>query len=240
MIDIISKFLFAIPLAVAPCIAIVFFIYFRDKYEKEPYKLLRNSYLFGMLCIIPAIIIEEIFIWMGVDDNKGLLTTLIFAFLVVGLNEEVCKFTILKTFAFPKKDFNDPFDGIVYSVMISMGFATVENIIYSLSLGVESSLLRMFTAVPLHAVCAIFMGFFVGKAKFSQNKMLNYFYGITIATLVHGLYDFFLFQKNNAALAILSFVVLGASIAITFLAINHHQKKSPFNPHRAENNSQGL
>jgi protease PrsW len=220
--------LLAIPLAIAPGVGIVFFIYFRDKYEKEPFRLLRNCFLFGLLSIVPAILIELGMGRLGLNENQGILKTLVYAFFVVGLAEEMSKFFFLRVYAFPKKDFNEPFDGIVYSIMISMGFATIENVMYVAFEGLGTAVLRMFTAVPLHAVCAIFMGYFVGKAWFAKHRTWNMILGCGFAVFIHGLYDFFLFQQEMAELAVLSFVALGASVGISFIAIRRLQKGSPF------------
>lgn len=220
--------LIAISLAIAPGVGLCFFIYFRDKFEKEPFRLLRNCFLFGVLSVIPAAIIEMIFNAAGVNENQGILTTLIYAFLIVAVTEEICKFFILKRYAYRKAEFNEPFDGIVYATMISMGFATLENILYVASSGIGTAVLRMFSAVPLHAVCAVFMGYYAGKAKFAKNKAGNLLTGIFFAILIHGLYDFYLFQKDIPALWILSFVTLGASIGLSFIAIKKLQKVSPF------------
>jgi protease PrsW len=225
--------LIAISLAIAPGIGLCFFVYFRDKFEKEPFRLLRNCFLFGVLSVIPAAIIELIFNAAGINENQGVLKTMIYAFLIVAVTEEICKFFILKRYAYRKAEFNEPFDGIVYAVMISMGFATLENILYVTSSGIGTAVLRMFSAVPLHAVCAVFMGYYVGKAKFSKNKTGHLLTGIFFAILIHGLYDFFLFQKDFPALWILSFVTLGASIGLSFVAIKKLQKASPFHGERS-------
>ena len=226
--QILNILLIAIPLGLAPGMGIAFFIYFRDKYEKEPFRLLRNSFLFGLLSIVPAILIEIGFGKLGIDENQSLFKTLLYAFFVVGIAEEMSKFFFLRVYAYRKKDFNEPFDGIVYSIMISMGFATLENVMYVASGGISAALLRMFTAVPLHAVCAIFMGYFVGKAKFSKHPFLNMLLGCGMAVFMHGLYDFFLFQQLMAGLAILSFIALAAAIGVSFIAINKSENDSPF------------
>ncbi|HOV10989.1 MAG TPA: PrsW family glutamic-type intramembrane protease [Bacteroidales bacterium] len=226
--SIVSILLIAVPLAIAPGVGLCVFIYFKDKFEKEPFRLLKNSFLLGALSILPAMIIEVIITKLGVDENQGLLTTLIYAFLVVAFTEEGCKYFVLRKYIFSKPEFNEPFDGIVYSMMISMGFATVENLIYVVGSGLGTAVLRMFTAVPLHAVCAIILGYYAGKAKYSRIKTGNIVLGIFFAVFIHGLYDFFLFQKNIPALALLSFVALGVSIGLSFVAINKHQKNSPF------------
>ncbi|HOY30695.1 MAG TPA: PrsW family glutamic-type intramembrane protease [Bacteroidales bacterium] len=235
MMNMVSIILIAVPMAVAPGIGLSFFIYFKDKFEKEPFRLLRNCFLFGAVSIIPAIIIELLSGFAGMDENKGVLTTFFYAFCIVAVAEEVCKYVVLRFYVYKNAAFNEPFDGIVYAVMISMGFATVENILYAVTSGVGTTVLRMFTAVPLHAVCAIFMGYFIGKAKFSGRVPLNIAKGLFFAVLAHGLYDFFLFQKNVPALGILSFVTLGASVYLSFVAINKHQKNSPFNNRNSGN-----
>lgn len=233
--NIVSVILIAIPLSLAPGIGICFLIYFRDKFEKEPFRLLRNCFLFGMLSIVPAIIIEGTFNIAGINENHGLIETFMYAFFVVAVAEELSKFFFLKKYAYKKTDFNEPFDGIVYAVMISMGFATLENVMYVLMSGIGTAVLRMFTAVPLHATCAVFMGYFVGKAKFSDKKFANIITGIILAVIIHGLYDFFLFQKDIPALGIFSFITLGASVGLSFVAINKLQKNSPFKNRKIEN-----
>ena len=233
--SIVSLILIAVPLAIAPGVGLCLFIYFRDKFEKEPFRLLKNSFLLGALSIVPAIIIEVLITKLGIDDNQGFLITMIYAFVVVGVTEEGCKYFVLRKYIFPKPEFNEPFDGIVYSMMISMGFATVENIFYVIGSGIGTAVLRMFTAVPLHAVCAVILGYYAGRAKCSGSMFRNIILGFSLAVFVHGLYDFFLFQKNIPALGILSFVALGVSIGLSFVAINKHQKNSPFRKKLAGN-----
>ncbi|MEI6124279.1 MAG: PrsW family glutamic-type intramembrane protease [Bacteroidota bacterium] len=223
---IVSILLLVIPLAIAPGVAIAFFIYFRDKFDKEPFKLIRNCFLFGMLSILPAMTIEIALSYTGINENGSAWKTLLYAIFVVGLAEEMSKFLFLRTYVYRKPDFNYPFDGIVYAIMISMGFATIENIMYAANGGTQAALLRMFTAVPLHAVCAIFMGYYAGKAKFSKHKTATLILGIIIAVVVHGLYDFFLFQQEIPYLAIFAFVTLGVSVGFSFIAINKLRKIS--------------
>ena len=214
-------------LSVAPSLAIILAIYFSDKYEKEPFKLLLTSFLMGVVALIPAIIFELAFGFLEQPHNVFLI--FIYALWVVGLAEEGSKFFFLRTVPYVKPAFNEPLDGIVYAVMISMGFATVENIFYVVDGGLSVGLLRMFTAVPLHAVCGIVMGYYVGLAKFSQNnsrKLLST--GLLLAIVIHGLYDFFLFQQMMAGFAIFAFVVLIVAIVFAIKAIKIHRRNSPF------------
>lgn len=214
-------------LSIAPALAILMTIYFIDKYDREPIRLLLSSVMLGIVALIPAIIFELIFGFM--DQRENIFLIFIYAVWVVGFAEEGCKFFFLRMVPFNRPDFNEPLDGIVYGVAISMGFAAVENIFYVLNGGFGTGLLRMFTAVPMHAVCGIVMGYYVGLAKFSSNsarKLLST--GLLLAIVIHGLYDFFLIQQLWSGFAIFSFIVLIIGIAFGIKAIKTHRRNSPF------------
>jgi RsiW-degrading membrane proteinase PrsW (M82 family) len=223
-----TTLLITIALAIAPGIAIAIFIYFRDKYEKEPFKLLLGCFLFGLLSLVPAFILEFTEGLVGFSEQGNLLQVFIYALLGVGLVEEMSKYFFLRVYAYPKAAFNEPFDGIVYAVMIAMGFATGENVMYAITHGFNTAVMRMFTAVPLHATCGIIMGFYVGLSKFRKYSVLYIVVGLVLAILLHGAYDFFLFQQDYPALALMAFVSLAIAVAMSFIAIRRLQKCSPF------------
>jgi RsiW-degrading membrane proteinase PrsW (M82 family) len=188
-------------LAVAPGIAICLFIFYRDVYNREPGLNLLISFGLGVLAILPAIWFEKAFLPQTVDGSMGGL--IIFSYAVVGLCEEGGKFLGLRVYSYNQKGFDEPLDGIVYAVIISMGFATAENIKYVLNAeagkAVEVGLGRMFTAVPAHASFAVVMGYFVGKAKFeadNNKKVLLSFAGLFGAIFFHGTYDVFLLMPT--------------------------------------------
>lgn len=223
--------LLLIAMAIAPGAAIMWFIYSRDKYEKEPKKLLLWCFLFGIASIIPAVILEAIGQAVGFGISDNIFITFIFAFVVVGFSEEFSKYIFLNWYAFKKKEFNEPFDGIVYAVMIGMGFAVFENIFYVLSNGFTNALMRAVTAVPAHAAFGVIMGYYFGLAKFNKKKQFQYkMTGLLGAIALHGGYDFFLFQQNFPALVVLAFVALAVGIWFSFKAIKMHQEASPFKP----------
>ena len=206
-------------LAVAPPLLIAYYVYQKDKYDKEPKSLIIKSFLFGCLGIIPAIFLE-LFV-------EGIFTNLfLYVFIGIALVEEGVKYFFLKKYLFNKADFNEPMDGIVYAVMISLGFATVENIAYVLNnegQEMNVALIRMFTAIPLHAVCGVILGYFVGLAKFSNNKNILLYKGLFLATLVHALYNYFIFLGQGLILSIIALVV---AIYYSNKAINIHQEES--------------
>lgn len=198
-----------IALALAPAIYLSIVIYGRDKYDREPKKVLLIAFLGGAFSVFPAALIETWWESMGTVVRDDILITLFDALIAVALTEELCKFVILRKHAYKHPAFNEPFDGIVYGAFVALGFAAMENLFYVLEGGHGIAVLRMFTAVPAHYSFGVVMGYFVGKAKFNpQRRFLLMFVGVLFATLLHGAYDFFIFQQSYPMLAILTFVVL--------------------------------
>lgn len=217
--------------AVAPGFAIVLFIYCKDKYEKEPRRLLIISFILGMISVIPAILLEAG--GTGVlPAYPGALGTFTYTFFVVGISEELSKFIMLRFYAYPKKEFNEPFDGITYSVMVSMGFATLENIMYVFQGGLANAFMRMFTAVPAHATFGIIMGYYVGLAKFKNHSPLLMLTGLVFAVIMHGAYDFCLMVNSVPMIAGGALLSLVIGIHFSLRAIRLHQQRSPFRSER--------
>ena len=216
--------------AIAPVFIIIVYIYFKDKYEKEPRRLLLYNFLLGAIVsiIITSILYYVFDIVLPLPNKTSILQQFIKAFFVVGLIEEFSKYIIIRYFAQPNKAFNEPFDGIVYAVMVSMGFAATENIFYVIEGGYTTALLRAFTAVPAHATFGILMGYFMGKAKFSNNKIVLNLTGLLFAIVFHGAYDFFLFIDFVPGIWIGAFVSLFIGIFLSRKAIIKHQKASHF------------
>ena len=215
-------------LAIAPGLAICIFIYLKDKYNKEPLGLMVMSFILGMVSIIPAIILEKSF-GIAPDELGGqsMAAVAIFAYCVVALSEEGCKLVVVRLFCYPRKAFDEPFDGILYCVIVSMGFATLENIGYVLQHGIGTGITRMFLSVPAHATFAVLMGYHLALAKFNpKNKSLNFFFAIFWPVVFHGTFDFFLFLGSSLlhfAGAIASFII---AIYLSRRAIRRKQAMS--------------
>jgi len=211
-------------LAVAPVMVIVTWIYFKDKIEKEPKSFLFKNFMLGatVSIVITGILTSLLYYYFPLTKTNSIFQTFIKAFVYVALIEEFSKYVIVRFVAQPNTEFNEKFDGIVYAVMVSMGFACLENILYVFEHGVKVGILRAFTAVPAHATFAILMGFFMGKAKFSDNKLKSNIFGLLVATIFHGAYDFFLFLDfipNISSVAIVP-LVLGFFFSIKIVNYN--------------------
>ena len=219
-------------LAIAPVFIIILYIYFKDKYEKEPKRLLFYNFLLGAIVsiVITTVLYYVINIILPLTNHTSIFQQFIKAFLVVGLTEEFSKYIIVRYYVQTNKAFNEPFDGIVYTVMVSMGFAATENIFYVLEGGYQTALLRAFTAIPAHATFGILMGFYMGKAKFSNHKVVLNLTGLLFATIFHGAYDFFLFIDFVPGIWIGAFISLFIGLFLSRKAIKRHQNNSKFKP----------
>lgn len=224
-----------IALAIAPGLAISIFIFYRDAYNREPKLNLMLSFFLGVLSIVPAFFIEN---GLAGYFNNSAASMAAQAFFLVALTEEACKFAALRIYAYRKKSFDEPLDGIVYSVMVSMGFATLENILYVIrsaeaGMGYQVALLRMFLSVPAHATFGVLMGYHVGRAKFepAREKSLMLL-GLFWAVFFHGAYDTFLFWQQSPEIkpyvsdmllflgAVASFIV---ALRLSFKLIGKHR-----------------
>lgn len=211
--------IFLMIMAVAPGIAIALFIYLIDSKNPAPKSTVIKAVIFGILSFFIAIGIGLLLHKYTDIKQDNFVHQMIKALIFVGLVEEASKFLFLRGFLFYDKSFKRPFDGIVYSVIIGMGFASAENILYVFNGDGGTAIVRMFTAVPAHAVFAVIMGFFIGEAKvFSINENLYSIMALFFATLAHGYYDYFLFLTFVPgmwwhALAALAIVLIVAQYA---------------------------
>jgi RsiW-degrading membrane proteinase PrsW (M82 family) len=216
--------------AIAPAFLIIIFIYVKDKYEKEPKRVMLYSFLLGAIVSVFISTVLYVFFdyFLPLPDDNNIGQQFIKAFFVVALIEEFSKYVIVRYYSQPRKAFNEPFDGIVYAVIVSMGFAMVENLIYVFQGGWEVALIRAFTAVPAHATFGVLMGYFMGKAKFNGKRIADNLIGLSLAILFHGVYDFFLFIKFIPGIWIGAFISLIVAIILSRRAIRIHQKNSYF------------
>jgi RsiW-degrading membrane proteinase PrsW (M82 family) len=202
-------------LAIGPGIAIAIFIYYSDKWDREPKTLVLKSFFLGCLAVFPTHYFEstayEILGMQTLLDEHSLLfwpKTICYAFFGVALAEEFCKFLFLKAFICDERAFNEPFDGIVYGCMVGCGFATVENVMYVLQGGQDVGVLRMITAVPGHAFLGIILGYSLGQAKFSSNRVKPLTQGLAAVVILHGLYDTAAFSQTNWSIYIIFCITL--------------------------------
>lgn len=178
--------------SLAPVLIILLYIYFRDKYDKEPIVLLVKALAVGAAIVIPVIFVERLLIELM--PRSGRIGEAAYqAFVVAGSTEELFKFLALYLMVWKSPSFNEKFDGIVYAVFVSLGFAAIENVIYVLEGGMQTAVIRALTAVPAHAIFGITMGYYLGIAHMYKELRSKYlFRALLVPIILHGFYDFIL------------------------------------------------
>ncbi|MFI5172752.1 MAG: PrsW family intramembrane metalloprotease [Chitinophagales bacterium] len=223
-------------LVLGPAIAIMIFFYAKDKNDREPFGILFLSFLAGCFSILPAIILEGALpAFIPNSSGSSLISVAIYTFVIIAASEEFSKYIFLRYYAYKRPSFNEPYDGIIYAVMVGMGFATIENLLYVYGADAGRAAwgtagIRAITAIPAHASFAAVMGYYVGLAKFNkpQEKSLL-FRGFLYATILHGFYDFFLFQQLTAGLYVGAAVSLVVGIVFGLRAIKIHKRSTVLN-----------
>jgi RsiW-degrading membrane proteinase PrsW (M82 family) len=190
--------LISLAMAIAPALILVAYYYRQDRRKPEPKGLILKIFIIGILSTIPAILLElAVSTLEDLVSWWALLYYLFEAFVVAAMCEELIKLWVVRSVAYNNVHFDEVMDGIVYTIVASLGFACMENILYVMNRGWTVALLRAFTAVPMHAVCSGMMGYYIGKAKFTSEKAEESALmkkGFWTAVGIHGLYDFLLFS----------------------------------------------
>ena len=215
-------------LAVAPSLFLLWFFYTRDKYEREPKRLVAKTFAYGLLSPILAFPVE-LFGGSIIPQSDYLPTLFLHVLLVVGLTEEGVKLICVRLAAYRSNAFNEVMDGIVYTAAAALGFATVENVLYALTRGLGATLIRAVTSVPGHALLGGIMGYYVGAAKFTPSKETDLtLEGLVIAMILHGLYDFVIFAFPTPWNLSLTVLLLISMAVILRQLMNKAELQSPF------------
>ena len=205
-------------ITIGPSLALLLYFILSDKF-KEPKKIIIITFLFGILITIPAGYLNH-FIGKNFENESLINNALLSGFFAGGLVEEILKFSVLYFYVLREKEFNEPMDAIVYGVVISLGFATLENIEYvyfSKYAGLDTAIIRAYSAVPMHCLCAVVMGYYFGSYVFSgEGKYMGL--ALIIPVVFHGTYNFLCVFPNNYFL----FVVI---ILLIFSILLHRNAK---------------
>lgn len=188
---------------VAPGLALLSYFYLKDEYETEPISVVSKSFIFGALLVFPLMFIQYVF-----ETEMVFQVSWLNAFISSSLLEEFFKWFVLYYTVYKHISFDEPYDGIVYGAAVSLGFATVENILYLVANGFEHAIGRALLPVSSHALFGVIMGFYLGKSKFSSAKNRRWiFLSFFIPYFLHGTYDFILFSQTNWIQYIVPFMI---------------------------------
>ncbi|WEY86911.1 glutamic-type intramembrane protease PrsW [Bacillus subtilis] len=189
---------------IAPGIALLSYFYLKDQYDNEPVHMVLRSFFLGVVLVFPIMFIQYVLEKENVGGGSFFVS-----FLSSGFLEESLKWFILMISVYPHAHFDEHYDGIVYGASVSLGFATLENILYLIGHGVEHAFVRALLPVSCHALIGVIMGFYLGKARFSADKARVKWLtlSLVVPSLLHGSYDFILTALSNWVYYMLPFMV---------------------------------
>ncbi|WP_026573312.1 glutamic-type intramembrane protease PrsW [Bacillus sp. UNC438CL73TsuS30] len=212
---------------IAPGLALLSYFYLKDEYETEPISVVLRTFMYGALLVFPIMFIQHVF-----ETEHLIKSEVIDAFLSSSLLEEFFKWFILFYAIYSHVEFDEPFDGIVYGAAASLGFATVENIFYLVANGIEHAVTRALLPVSSHALFGVIMGFYIGKAKFTEGLKIKWIIlSLLLPFILHGVYDYILITQENWIYIIFPFMIflwwfgLRKVKTAKILSANHFKKK---------------
>lgn len=188
---------------VAPGIALLCYFYLKDQYDPEPILMVFRTFLIGAIVVFPVAFIEFI-----LETENIIRSDFGRAFFSSGMVEEFFKWTVLMLSVYRHVEFDEPYDGIIYGISVSLGFATTENIMYLISYGVEYALNRALLPVSAHALFGVMMGYYVSKAKFTFGSKIGLMISsILIPSILHGIYNYILFLQASFLMIMIPYMI---------------------------------
>ena len=235
--------IFLVAAAVVPAVYLMLRVYRLDRLEPEPKDLLWSLVILGVASTSLASMTEQVgdilLAWFVPEGS--LSYSIVMYFVIVALSEEGFKYMLLKWRTWKSPHFNCRFDGVVYAVFLSLGFALWENIGYVLSYGFSAAVARALTAVPGHACFGVFMGVWYGQAKrlemaglHAQAKRARR-RALLVPLLLHGTYDFIAVTQQEALSLVFVVFVLGM-----FFTALRAVKKQALTDHYLDENPVGF
>ncbi|NMA62226.1 MAG: PrsW family intramembrane metalloprotease [Firmicutes bacterium] len=195
--------------ALASLLPGLFWLWYFNRYdvvEQEPTSQLGKCLFFGGIAVLLALAWESPFAGL-LQTTHSLLTQLMLSFFVVGLGEETFKFLATYLAVAQSPEFNEPMDGIIYSIAVAIGFAVIENILYISAFGLTIAPLRGTIATLAHIAFSGLAGYYLGLAKLSSRPSSELTKGVALAAFLHGLYDFLLISRLAPPLILVLFVL---------------------------------
>ncbi|WP_026694799.1 glutamic-type intramembrane protease PrsW [Peribacillus kribbensis] len=187
---------------IAPGLALLSYFYLKDYYGTEPLSVVFKAFISGAVLVLPIMFLEYV-----LKKEHIILNHFSSAYFSAGLIEEFFKWFILLYVIYNHVEFDEPYDGIVYGASVSLGFGTLENILYLIGNGVDQAFGRALLPVSSHALFGVIMGYYFGKGKFTdKNKFVFILLAFAVPYLLHGTYDYILLTQENWSYYMLPFM----------------------------------
>ena len=189
--------------AILPAFLLVFYIWRRDKWQREPVSQILKGVLYGVFSAGIAMILEGLIMGLGLTpEPHSMIGGFWNAFVGAAMPEEAAKLLMLWLLLRKNPYFDERFDGIVYACCVGMGFAGTENILYLLNNINEwqsVAVSRAIFAVPGHFMFAVVMGYYYSQVAFRDLSFAKRSRIFWMPVVLHGIYDGILFSSKAIA-----------------------------------------
>lgn len=171
-----------------------------DRYDPEPWYALIGCLLWGGIAACGFSAVINSLVGAAGGEHGELLSTVVSAPLV----EEFFKgLGVFGVFYFLRREFDGVVDGIIYSVFVALGFATVENVVYYSNAAMEGALEITFVLRGIlfpwgHPVYTSLIGIGFGLARETEKPWVRWagpLFGYLGAAMLHAIWN------GSAALA---------------------------------------
>ena len=186
-------FIIALVVALVPTILLLIYILKKDT-KAEPAGKIWKAILLGVATVLPVVFIETFIssvLFGEGGEASSFISHCVDAFVVASIPEESFKLLALWLVLRKNPYFDEHFDGIVYSVCVGLGFATIENVFYVV--GDDSwatvGIARAIFSVPGHYAFAVLMGYYYSQYHFVKRSFLNWISIWAVPVVAHGIYD---------------------------------------------------
>jgi len=194
--------LLALVVGVLPMIVYALILWWFDRYEKEPLGLLITAFLWGAIPAIIFSLIAELILDIPIFYFiEPVAANLLGVAVVAPIAEEIFKgMALLLLLIFFRKEIDSPLDGIIYGGLVGFGFAAVENVLYFVSVFLESglgglALLTVFRALLFglnHAMFTGLAGLGLALARTAPNWLVKAgapVVGLLLGMTAHGIHN---------------------------------------------------
>ena len=177
-----------------------------------------------MISIPLVLLVQFIASNFELDKLTNIRRILFYALVIMAFFAELGKYILLRGFIYPKEEFKTPVDGIIFAVMISMGFATMNNILYFINIpDLTVNIPNALTSGPANVIFGVMMGFFIGLGKLRKMRFIDSMTGLAAAVFFHALYSFCLLTKDYRLLWAFFIGATIIAISLCLAALRIHQ-----------------
>jgi RsiW-degrading membrane proteinase PrsW (M82 family) len=215
-------------IAIAPIVFLAWYMYTRDRYEREPRRLIVKTFVLGAVLVVPVIFAEVIGSLILPSSPDPLVLFLHFL-VVVAFVEESSKYLAVRLSVYNSREFNEPMDGLVYGAIAGLGFAAPENLLYVLSRGAVLGIVRAILSVPGHALWGSIIGYYLARHKLKTGRGSS-LVGLCLATILHTAFDYALVATQALIAILIAGIIVAAGWAIFFRFRKAALAISPFRP----------